>query len=690
MPYVRFTLAFFCGIVWQSHIYPLPFPAWILSTALFFVFVAVVGIPYFRRYYSSQWMIGLIGLLFLFSAGITIVQCQQTKTRLPLQQYIYIEAVVTEDATDGGRYLKTPVVVCAYADSNGTHAIREKTVLYLEADSTQIPPEAGDSLVARVRFSEFKPPQNPEEFDYRRYMNRRYVFTSGFVRRRQYEVVHTSAKSIRYLPAQMRRRTQQLFADKNISGNEYAVLNALTLGDKRDIDVELKQSYTATGAMHILAVSGLHVGIISGILFFVLAFLEKRRGGRILKSLLCIAFLWFYAAIVGFSPSVTRATVMCSFVLAGQMMRHNISIYNSLAASAFFICLFYPFSLFEAGFQLSYCAVLSIVYFQPILYRLLYFRYKYVDYFWQLVTVSFAAQIGTLPITLADFHQFPNYFLLTNMFVIPLTGLIVYFSATLVSLSWLPVISDIAAWCLNKLVWLLNSGIRAIEKMPFSVTSDIYISHAQVFLLIAIALLFVLYIEVKNRKCLWLSACLAVAFFAFGTQHSVGQQQQQYIAVYNVKNASYIHFVNGVNSVAFRDSGSINHTFDFNLKPFFITAGISEKSITNIPLHAHLNDTAMQHLHVYHHFIISGNKLIKILDGNLPPVQQTVPVDYLIVTAAAAQRPEQALTRYQPDKVILDASLPTFRVQQWEVAAHKRRIALHNVQQQGAWIQPTK
>jgi competence protein ComEC len=440
--------------------------------------------------------------------------------------------------------------------------------------------------------------------------------------------------------------------------------------------------------MHILAVSGLHVSIISGILFFALSFLEKRRGGRILKALLCIVFLWFYAAIVGFSPSVTRATVMCSFVLAGQMMKQNISIYNSLAASAFFICLFYPFSLFEAGFQLSYCAVLSIVYFQPILYRLIYVRYKYADYFWQLITVSFAAQIGTLPISLAYFHQFPNYFLITNMYVIPLTGFIVYCSATLVSLSWAPALSDFVAWCLNKLVWLLNSGVRMIEEIPFSVTSDIYISNAQLFLLIMIVLFFILYMEMKSRWLLWIPACLMVSFFAFGMRHSIEQQQQQYIAVYNVKNASYIHFVNGVSSVAFRDSSSIGKTFDFNLKPFFITAGISDKSMQNVLLHARLNDTAMQHLHTYRSFIISGNKLIKILNDE-PPVRQTVPVDYLIVTATATQRPAQALALYQPDKVILDASLPTYRAKQWDASPHEH-IEMHNVKQQGAWIQPTK
>jgi competence protein ComEC len=390
-PYVRLALAFLGGIAWQCHVYAFHFPFQPVAVSLFLLFLLTLLLPC-CRHYARQWMGGLAGLLFLFSAGIAVVQSRPQESRLPLQQDVRLEAVVSENPTVGARYLKVPAVIHACTDdSSGTRFLREKTILYLEPDSAQALPIPGDTLIALSRLSELPPPQNPGEFDYRTYMKHRYVFTSGFIRRTDYRTLPARAGSLRHLPAQLRGNTQQVFAGKGIAGDELAVLNALTLGDKKDLERELKQAYSATGATHILAVSGLHVGIIFAILSLLFSFLEKRPRGKLLKSILCILCLWGYAALVGFSPSVTRATVMFSFVLAGRMMRRRISVYNSLSASAFFICLFRPFDLFDTGFQLSYCAVLSIVYFQPAIYRLICVRNKIANYIWQLLSVSFAA-----------------------------------------------------------------------------------------------------------------------------------------------------------------------------------------------------------------------------------------------------------------------------------------------------------
>jgi hypothetical protein len=205
--------------------------------------------------------------------------------------------------------------------------------------------------------------------------------------------------------------------------------------------------------------------------------------------------------------------------------------------------------------------------------------------------------------------------------------------------------------------------------------------------MIVLALLVMLYIELKNQRLLWISAYLLTVFFALGAWHSVRQQQQQVIAVYSVKNASYIHFIHGKHSVALRDSTSAEQTFDFNLKTFFIHTGIAGTPTATLAAHHPLNDTTIQHLHAYRNFIIFEDKLIKILHDEQPTFQQTAPVDYLIVTAAAALRPAQALALYQPKQVILDASVPAFRARQWATAVSEQPVALHNVKQQGAWIQ---
>ena len=229
--------------------------------------------------------------------------------------------------------------------------------------------------------------------------------------------------------------------------------------------------------------------------------------------------------------------------------------------------------------------------------------------------------------------------------------------------------------------------MRFIEQMPCSVTSNIYISPSQLCVMIALALLFMLYIETKNRRLLWTSAYLLTGFFALGAWQFAQQQEQQFIAVYNVKNATYIHFVHGNHNVALRDSSTAGQPFDFNLKTFFINTGMAGNPAVILAAHHPLNDTTIQHLHTYRNFIIFENKLIKILHDEQPAYKQTAPVDYLIVTAAAALRPAQALTLYQPKQVILDASVPAFRARQWETAVSEQAVALHNVKQHGAWIQ---
>ena len=245
---------------------------------------------------------------------------------------------------------------------------------------------------------------------------------------------------------------------------------------KDELDFEVKQAYAAAGAMHVLAVSGLHVGIIFLILNTLLAILDTSKKGRIVKAIILLISLWSYAMITGLSPSVLRAATMFSFVIMGTVLNRSSSIYNTLAASAFFILIINPNLLFEVGFQLSYVAVLGIVYLQPLIYKRIYTRWWLLDKVWAITAVSIAAQIATLPLTLFYFNQFPVYFMLSNLLVIPSAAVILILGILLFIASPIPFISESIGWVLNKFIEGLNFGIKEIEVLPNSLIEGLSIN----------------------------------------------------------------------------------------------------------------------------------------------------------------------------------------------------------------------
>jgi competence protein ComEC len=690
-PYLRLTAALLGGIAWQASPWGVDFPVLLVAAGCAAAYGALSAIRYFRAY-SRQWIIGAAGMACLFFTGAAMLQQQPAGSSLPLDEPLWMEAEVCDNPIAGERYTKVKATVKKYITAGDTAGANEEVILYLAADPSQPLPAAGATLYAQATLSSIPPPGNPEEFDYRRYLAGREIFASAFVQQGRYAVDTNLSfwKTWQYAPAKWQRRGLEIFANSPVGEKEYAVLAALTLGNKQWLDEELRASYVAAGAMHILAVSGLHVGIIMVVLGFLFSFLNKKRNGVVIKHIFIIICLWLYAAVVGFSPSVMRATVMFSFVLAGKTFRRSLSTYNSLAASAFFIACFNPQVIFEAGFQLSYFAVLSIVYFQPPIARLLYVPNKFLNGVWQLATVSIAAQIGTLPVSLLNFHLFPNYFLLTNICIISLTGFIVYGGVAFLALHLVPGVSTLIGHALHALLRLLNHIIGFVEALPCSTTENIYINRAQMFLLFAVILCAAGYIARRRRRWLWLAACCGAGIAGIHSWHTVQQREQKMMIVYKVKNASCIEFVNGNNSVALRSRQGLSENFSYHTGNFLIRHGLAGREKT-FETGIARSDTVIDNICCYNGFIIFENSLYKILE-NEPPGHALPPVaaDCLIVTGTARMKPEQALRRYAPKQLIVDASVPLYRVRQWQEAAEGQAVNFHNVREKGAFVKQFK
>lgn len=282
--------------------------------------------------------------------------------------------------------------------------------------------------------------------------------------------------------------------------SERGLALALLIGYKNDLDRSLLQAYSNTGVVHVIAISGLHLGIIYGILRLFCMPMRRNKAGKWISPLIIISGLWLFSLLAGASPSVLRSAVMFSFIVAGQSFSRNGSMLNNLFASAFFLLCYEPFWLWDLGFILSYSALLSIIIFEKSIYSMLYFKSRVVDMVWKMNSVTIAAQILTMPVLLFNFQQFPALFLFTNFVAIPLSSIILIGEIILCCISFSHIISGWLGSLLSLLINLMNSVIVAVDKLPFaSITGlDINIMHlVLLYVLIAVASRFFIFRHLK-------------------------------------------------------------------------------------------------------------------------------------------------------------------------------------------------
>ena len=262
----------------------------------------------------------------------------------------------------------------------------------------------------------------------------------------------------------------------NFSPNELSIINAIILGQRNNISNDLFESYKNAGAIHILAVSGLHIGIILLLLNFLLSPLERIKNGKTIKLILIIILLWIYAFIAGMSASVIRAVTMFTAIAIGWISDRPSNIKNSLIVSFFFLLLIHPLFLFDVGFQLSYTAVFSIVLIQPLIIKLWHPKWKPVHYFWQLLTVSFAAQLGILPLSLYYFHQFPGLFFISSLVIIPFLGIIIGFGILIIILALFQILPQILVDIYSFIITSMNNIIDLVAQQESFIFQEIYFS----------------------------------------------------------------------------------------------------------------------------------------------------------------------------------------------------------------------
>ena len=493
---------------------------------LFYILLAVVLTLVFSVFIKFRtpcinYCYGVVVSLCFFIVGGALVINQRKNIAYEWssdKQYYY--GIVETSPVEKGKTLCSEVNIKAcscHKDSLFT-PVNRNILLYWMTDSTSAQVACGDTIVF---YSNITTPVSDIPFmgfDYARYLFTKGISGTGFAYVDNWECIPSSdVLSLKHEALKCRDYVVGIYRDWNLPDEENAVISALTIGDKSELTPELKSVYSAAGTSHVLALSGLHVGILSAILFFLLYPLRRLRNGRILQFVVITTVLWIFAFISGLSPSVVRAVTMCTlYFVASVLVENGFPGFFSLSLTAFIMLLYQPFYLFDISFQLSFIAVLSILLFYPVFSSWVTSRNKIIRYIWNAVSVSMAAQLGTLPLILYYFGTFPTYFLVANLIVGPLAVCIL--SSTIISLIFtgIPLLSEISVYVLHIFTFLLNTSMKWIHQLDGAQITSLYFNAFQVVLAFFVLLTLLYYI--RNKHALYFISVLTGLCLILGTE----------------------------------------------------------------------------------------------------------------------------------------------------------------------------
>lgn len=578
-------------------------------------------------------------------------------------------------------------------NNEGRKTIDEDVLIYFSlSDSLALKLEYGNYIALKCKFNSIPTSKNPAQFNYSSYLAKKSVFQSAYISSENWIYLKSDANPIISKAFELRENLTALFAQGGLSKRNLGVAVALTSGYKALLDSETQRTFSTTGTTHILAVSGLHVAVVFFVFSSILFFFDRIRNGKLLKAIILIAMLWGYALFTGLSPSVLRATLMFSIVIVGKSFSRNSNIYNTLASSAFVLLVANPMFITDVGFQLSYLAVVSIVFFYPHIYKLIYVRNKYVDKVWALIAVSTAAQLGTLPITLFYFNQFPSYFLIANLFAIPLSSFVIYFSILLIVISPIPVLVKIVGWLLNLTIEVMNELIGFFDSLPFASLSGINIGLLQLVLLFFAVIFLGIFFESKKGKVLALVLSCILVTLGIKAINYVELKNKSEIVVFNIKGKTLMGLLHkGQFAILSSDTLLLNPLKEYsdaisgyhriNGSPHITHTSLVNPKL-NVPSYLRLQHNKTGEMVIFNNvtiYIPNGNNLKQV------STEKPLKVDLLILSSMNKNRVEDVMKIVIPKSVIIDSS-----VSEWKADAISRYffaygIHCHKVLSDGAF-----
>ena len=667
-PLSRISIGFVAGILVVYYLKPTV----LLVFSLLFVAVCAFTIAYFvsKRNAVNAIYFGLATYFLAFGIGAS-TQIIHTDS-FQSNNYIHHESifekkhlvsVTVREKLRSSSFNDRYVVLVNQIDGLAKSG---RLLLNVRKDSLNRTFEIGTHLQIKGSLYQNGPAKNPNQFDYGKYLENKQIYAQMYADVSEMKMGSIIEKDVWYYTSKLRTKIIRNLEKSNFHKAELHVAIALILGQQQDISPEIIKDYQYAGAVHVLSVSGLHIGFILLFVTFLLKPFPNTRRGSFIKLIIILLSLSLFGLIAGLAPSVLRSVTMFSFVAIGMYLRRSTNIFHTLLVSILLILLFEPSFLFDVGFQLSYFALFFILWLQPLLAQLWSTKNKFGNYFWEILTVSFAAQIGTLPLSMYYFHQFPGLFFLTNLVIIPFLGVIMGLGVLVMILAAFDFVPLFFVKTLEWSIWFLNKIINSIASLEQFIFRDIPFNWQ--LLLSAYLLIVATIVWFKkpsfNRLVLVLVGVIVFQAAYFQTDWII--QNQKELVIFNSRKNTLIAERNGQGITlhandSLLETASKNQVFNSYSMGNFSSLK-SKKRLRNL---------------IY----FKGNKILVVDSSGVYP--KGIRPDIVVLTQSPKINFERFLQDIQPKMVVADAS--NFKTIQklWKATCLKEKIPFHATAEKG-------
>lgn len=683
-PFIRFSIFLGIGIIIYDHFPELWKYSITILVMLLISYLALIIWSNRDNFYNKALLNGCCAFLLVgFMGGLIAKYHNQNLNPGHYSHFQQIDAfsgTISSGVLEKEKYFRYEVAIDEVRSQDTIRSATGKVHFYLKKPVEEIP-AYGDQIFVRGNLSPIPPPMNPSEFDYASYMRKNQVFSQTFVEADRMTIVERNQRfSIVNFSLQVREWVRKELYAYFPDAGERQIAMALLVGVKDYLDQDMKKAYATAGATHVLAVSGLHVGIIYVFISFLMGKIQNNRRGRYLFMVIAIAVIWLYALVTGLSASVFRAACMFSILSIADATSNRRNIFNSLGIAAFTLLLVNPQYLFQVGFQLSFLAVLGIVYLFPKIYGLIKVNNYVLDKVWGVSSVSLAAQISTAPLSLFYFHQFPTYFLISNLIVIPAAFVILLVGLPMLAIGAVSsTAGNVLAWVLSKIIWLLNLLVQNIEALPASKLDWLMSTPLETFL-IYLAMIGVFWtFQYRTFSSFAMAVGCLLMFFGSKTLHLYQTLQKEELVIYELKDQLAIDLVaDGHAQLVVRDSIEDLSLLKFQIDPNRLNEGLQPIETDLISFSEIFEGEQFQAMVWKGMRILYAGEQLK-----RHQIDQLIQTDILLVSGNAIN--EEQLLKIKFDHLIFDGNCSGWYLRKMRSFCERQGIEAHFISQEGYW-----
>jgi len=686
-PFIRILIFYAAGLLlaFNSAFVKSIQPAFIVGCIIVLLVITIV-LYSLKTGWQFRWAGGLtIGIaIFLTAIYFANLRFDKTNVNLPSGDHTFI-GVVVKQPSSSEQSVKTVLKINEVVDTSIAIPDPIYVMVYLEKGSLSNNLIYGDHLVFDCKLAGPKRPANPGEFDYGKYLLRNGIVATAYLQNSKWKkLTNNPENKIIAIAIKLRQKLLLELQKNGLSNKEYSVAAAVLLGYDDLMDDEIQKDYIVAGAVHILCVSGMHVGIVYLVLNFILGLFLKRKFLAILiKTVLLLTFVWAYALLTGFAPSVWRASLMISIFIVGDTLNRNREPFNTLAAAAVIMLVINPMILLNLGFQLSYAAVLGILIFYRPIYNLIYIKNKLFNKIWAVVVVSTAAQLGTFPLAAHYFHYLPTYFWLTNILIFPLSFAIIGAGIIFIFLFWVPILGNSLGLIIAGFVYLMNQVVGLVRHLPANGVDYLYFPWIKVLFIYALIIALFNLLLFKNLKYLLPVSVLIFLLLGYQTYRKYDLLKQEKLIIYSISKSNAINFVRGTHYFLLADSvlRADADKIDYHIKPGFISMGLGEVKV---------NQTIDESLNLFfdgqfgdylgYRFLVLSNKTDWL------PMKEKLRIDALVVEGNKVLNMENLTACLDFKVLVIDNSVPYWKRKKLISFAEEHSIQYYDIATEGVFL----